>query len=66
MFHTVPYMAGDARIIVRCNRGTPPAYYASTLGKESPRGTLPNMTILVVEIAGVVASHTADPKEGRK
>jgi hypothetical protein len=34
----------------------------STLGKESPRG----MTILVMEIAGVVASHTADPKEGRK
>jgi hypothetical protein len=25
----------------------------STLGKESPRGTLPSMTILVTEITGV-------------
>jgi hypothetical protein len=38
----------------------------STLEKESPRGTLPSMTILVIEIAGVVAWHTVDPEEGRK
>ena len=71
MFHTVPYTAGAQGSL--CERRTPPAYFVSivtgrsTLGKESLRmGTLPSMTIFVMEIAGVVVWHTVDPEEGRK
>jgi hypothetical protein len=57
-----------------CNRGTPPAYYASSRWKHSGEKRVsahghaaeyddPSDGML---LAGVVAWHTVDPEEGRK